>query len=101
MFMSVDFPAPFSPRRAWTSPRLRSKSTWSFASTPGNRFVMPRSSITVAASLGVDSMRRATTSGAEAPRVDPVSAVVLRDARRALDLPAGDLLPEHGYVGEA
>src|SRR5947208_16426305 len=100
MFISVDFPAPFSPRRAWTSPRLRSKSTWSFASTPGNRFVMPRSSRTGAASIGGDSMRRETTSGAEAPRVDPVSAVVLRDARRDLDLPGDDLLPEHGDLGE-
>src|SRR5918999_821046 len=42
--MSVDFPAPFSPSRACTSPRRRSKSTWSFATTPGKRFVIPSSS---------------------------------------------------------
>ena len=35
MFISVDLPAPFSPSSACTSPRPRSKSTWSFASDPG------------------------------------------------------------------
>src|SRR4029453_12518476 len=44
MFMSVDLPAPFSPRRACTSPGASSKSTPSFATTPGNRLVIPRSS---------------------------------------------------------
>src|SRR5919109_428951 len=44
MFMSVDLPAPFSPRSACTSPLASSKSTWSFATTPGNRFVIPFSS---------------------------------------------------------
>src|SRR5215475_125958 len=42
MFERVDFPAPFSPSRACTSPSAASKSTPSFATTPGNRFVMPR-----------------------------------------------------------
>src|SRR6478735_3101337 len=42
MLDSVLLPAPFSPSRAWTSPTRASKSTWSFASTPGKRFVMPR-----------------------------------------------------------
>src|SRR3954453_10938123 len=36
-------PAPFSPSSACTSPAPASKSTPSFATTPGNRFVMPRS----------------------------------------------------------
>ena len=44
MFISVDLPAPFSPSSAWTSPWRRSKLTSSLASTPGNRFVIPRSS---------------------------------------------------------
>src|SRR5581483_8999243 len=44
MFISVDLPAPFSPRRACTSPSRRSKFTSSFAITPGKRFVIPRSS---------------------------------------------------------
>src|SRR6186997_3155417 len=50
MFISVDFPAPFSPSRAWISPRRRSKSTRSLARTPGNRFVIPRSSSTTSRS---------------------------------------------------
>src|SRR3954451_23070736 len=43
MFESVVFPAPFSPRSAWTSPAAASKSTSSFATTAGNRLVIPRS----------------------------------------------------------
>src|SRR5579862_182160 len=42
MFESVLLPAPFSPRSACTSPAAASKSTPSFATTPGKRFVMPR-----------------------------------------------------------
>src|SRR5712692_8943399 len=42
MFESVLFPAPFSPKSACTSPAAASKSTESFASTPGKRFVIPR-----------------------------------------------------------
>src|SRR5690349_18752789 len=42
--MSVDLPAPFSPRRAWTSPARRSKSTPSLATMRPKRFVIPRSS---------------------------------------------------------
>src|SRR4051812_39046421 len=44
MFESVDLPAPFSPSSACTSPAAASKSTPSFATTPGNRLVMPLSS---------------------------------------------------------
>ena len=40
--ISVLLPAPFSPRSVCTSPARTSKSTRSLASTPGNRFVMPR-----------------------------------------------------------
>src|SRR6266436_6492940 len=43
MFESVLLPAPFSPRSACTSPSAASKSTLSFATTPGKRFVIPRS----------------------------------------------------------
>src|SRR6476659_6556299 len=42
--MSVDLPAPFSPSSAWTSPRLRSKSTLSLATSDPKRLVIPRSS---------------------------------------------------------
>src|SRR4029450_12845784 len=41
MFDSVLLPAPFSPSSACTSPAAASKSTRSFASTPGKRFVIP------------------------------------------------------------
>src|SRR2546425_2090804 len=47
MFESVVFPAPFSPRSACTSPAATSKSMWSFATTAGNRFVIPRSATAV------------------------------------------------------
>ena len=40
--MRVVFPAPFSPRRACTSPSATSNVTSSFATMPGNRFVIPR-----------------------------------------------------------
>src|SRR5919204_1974397 len=43
MFESVVLPAPFPPSRACPSPAAASKSTRSFATTPGNRFVIPRS----------------------------------------------------------
>src|SRR5919197_4908539 len=58
MFISVDLPAPFSPRRACTSPRRRSKSTPSFATTPGNLFVIDRSSRT-----GTSAIRDDSTTG--------------------------------------
>src|ERR1051325_361604 len=48
MFESVDLPAPFSPSRACTSPSAASKCTPSFATTPGNRFVIPTSSTAAA-----------------------------------------------------
>ncbi len=42
--MRVLLPAPFSPQRAWISPRPRSKETPSRARTPGNSLVIERSS---------------------------------------------------------
>src|SRR5215216_4267937 len=42
--IKVDFPAPFSPTRACTSPGCSSRETSSRASTPGNRFVTRRTS---------------------------------------------------------
>src|SRR5918992_4131946 len=39
--ISVDFPAPFSPMSAWISPSRKARSTESFATTPGNRLVIP------------------------------------------------------------
>src|SRR6185312_2276553 len=43
MFESVLLPAPFSPSRACTSPAWISRSTSALATTPGKRFVTPRS----------------------------------------------------------
>src|SRR5712672_2312733 len=73
MFMRVVFPAPFSPRRAWISPGLTARSMWSFATTPGYRFVIPRISSASAGcgSLGASMVmltssnddRRTATSG--------------------------------------
>ena len=42
MLISVDFPAPFSPRSAWISPASSEKSTSFRAWTPPNRLVTPR-----------------------------------------------------------
>src|SRR5882724_9910278 len=100
MFTRVDLPAPFSPSRAWTSPRLKSKSTWSFASTPGNCLVIPRSSSTGAASIGGDSIDPETTSGTKCPARRSRSSLVLPDGRRDLDLPGDDLLPEDSDLRE-
>src|SRR5215211_3157016 len=83
MFESVVFPAPFSPSSACTSPAAASKSTRSFASTPGKRLLMPRI---------------ATAGTGEAPVVPApptrsslesgeLALLALRAADRALDEP--------------
>src|SRR6478672_5665703 len=80
MFMSVDFPAPFSPRSACTSPWRRSKSTRSLASTPGKRLVIPRSS-----SRGASAIARAILS-----RRPPPARELLRGGARANACGRGD-----------
>src|SRR4249919_1955645 len=82
MFISVDLPAPFSPRSACTSPRRRSKSMWSLASTPGNCLVIPRSSST----RGSSAIRVILGGG----RARPLGTVPL--GRRGLDLALRDQL---------
>src|SRR5581483_3918857 len=52
----VDLPAPFSPSRQCTSPPRSARSTRSFASTPGNAFVIPRSS-TIGVPLSFGALR--------------------------------------------
>src|SRR5437773_2072577 len=89
MFESVLLPAPFSPSSACTSPTAASKSTPSFASTPGNRFVIPRmttaapfwAAVRVAASFTALLARRATDHALHEP-VHSVEAV--RSAREDL-----------------
>src|SRR5579862_7073402 len=44
ILMRVDFPAPFSPTRAWTSPARRSKETCFSARTPEYDFEIPLAS---------------------------------------------------------
>src|SRR5262249_22129071 len=67
MLISVDLPAPFSPNSTCTSPRRRSKSTPSSATTPGNRFEILESSrrrslVSRAASAARDSLLSATAA---------------------------------------
>src|SRR4249920_3824284 len=77
MFESVVLPAPFSPSSACTSPSAASKSTWSFATTAGNRFVIPRS----ATAAGM-----VEESGGEA-RASPPTESALGAADHAFDEP--------------
>src|SRR6187431_258843 len=84
MFMRVDLPAPFSPSRACTSPLRRSKSTPSFATTPGNRLVMPLSSRRGASAMDGRSVRGGTSP--------PLTAAFLSDRVGDLDFPVQDLL---------
>src|SRR5829696_6115243 len=84
MFISVDLPAPFSPRSACTSPLRRSKSTPSLATTPGKRLVIPLSSRRGASAMGEEC------KGRDEPAPYGRS---LSDRVRDLDLPVHDLLP--------
>src|SRR6478672_12986674 len=87
MFESVVFPAPFSPSSAWTSPAAASKSTWSFATTAGNRFVIPRSAT-------------AEGEGGEAGASPPPVVLALGATDDALDEPghAGQVLHRHALA---
>src|ERR671924_430375 len=98
--MSVDFPAPFSPTRAWISPDRKVRSTESFATTPGKRLVIPSSLIRGASSLA------AFPSSASEARPPPLS--VTRSSarfssslglRRHLYLAVDDLLLELVELG--
>src|SRR6187401_372771 len=88
MFISVDFPAPFSPSSAWTSPSTRSSPMSSFATIPGKRFVMCRISRTSDRSGirgilfrggGAVSARRAPRGTSGARDVDVARGDLLRD----------------------
>src|SRR5690348_2674677 len=80
MFERVDLPAPFSPSRACTSPSAASKSTPSLATTPGNRFVMLRSSTAAA-------MKVAGGARADDDRAPPDRYLALRAPDDALHEP--------------
>src|SRR3989454_175913 len=62
ILMSVDLPAPFSPKSTCTSPGRRSKSTWSSACTPGNHLLSPRRR----------SSGGASATSVDAPRCSPL-----------------------------
>src|SRR5581483_4345939 len=90
MFISVDLPAPFSPRSACTSPRRSSKSTWSLARMPGNSLVIPRISRTGAWEFTWYAILAGWPPGSVGrPRRDPVA---LRERRRHLERARDDLL---------
>src|SRR5579884_3174098 len=109
MFISVDLPAPFSPSSACTSPVRRSKSTWSSATMPGKRFVIPRSSRTVSPLTGAIVGRK--QKGAESPApfsdVPSVPAPLLQEAgerrsrrHRHLHLAGDDLRLQRVHLGD-
>src|SRR4051794_23878846 len=85
MFISVDLPAPFSPSSACTSPRFSSKWTWSLATTPGKRFVMPLSS-----RRGASSVIRMSGAGLSARSTACFEPLLDRVGNR--DVPVDDLL---------
>ena len=82
MFDSVVLPAPFSPRSACTSPAAASKVTPSFATTPGNRFVIP--AMRTAEEHGEAPGEPAPLSSAEDAGTCPTELARRRDRR---DLP--------------
>src|ERR1700733_8437571 len=95
MFISVDFPAPFSPSSVCTSPRRMSRLTSSLARTPGNSLRTPRisstSSSVTAARFSWSGLGRAGTWPA-LPGA-PLRSLLLGECRRNLQLPGDDLLP--------
>src|ERR671911_577962 len=95
MFISVDLPAPFSPRRAWISPRRSSRSTPSLAVTAPKRLTMPRSSRASSAAPDVEDAVGAGLERVVLPRLDRV------EDRRvdALHRAGQDVLAEEGLVG--
>src|SRR4051794_29959886 len=96
MFISVDLPAPFSPRSACTSPLRTSRETSSLATMPGNLFVMPRISRTsssVTRPRSYPGTRRGRASSARPLRSCLARSVGLLDRRRNLQLAGDDLRP--------
>src|SRR5437016_3582315 len=86
MLDNVVLPAPFSPRSACTSPAAASKSTCSFATTAGNRFVIPRSATAGGGGEACASPPELSTLGATDDASDqPVHRIEIPD-RKALAL---------------
>src|SRR5882672_3517041 len=89
MFERVLLPAPFSPRSACTSPSAAPKSTRSFATTAGNRFVIPRHAIAEivrrAGGGAVAPPPETSPTGSIGPSIDPLT---LRASDHAFHEPA-------------
>src|SRR6476659_4872429 len=88
MVDSVFLPAPFSPRSACTSPSAASKFTPSFATTAGNRFVIPRS-----VTAGIDGGGRRRGS-----RGSPGGVLSLGASLDSLDEPVDRVELLHGQA---
>src|SRR5579864_1589525 len=88
MFISVDLPAPFSPRRACTSPRRTSNEIPSFATTPGNSLRIPRISRT-SSSVTRLAMRAGRRRASSSPALR--NSLLLFEDRRRLELSGDDL----------
>src|SRR6185503_6087410 len=94
-FMSVLLPAPFSPSRAWISPCRRSRSTWSFASTPGNDLTIPTASRAfdndatggASGSVAVIGLRRISMGAGQPTPIDQVGLGQLRQFHRDAVVP--------------
>src|SRR5687767_8603583 len=97
ILISVDFPAPFSPTSAWTSPRSSVKFTPSSAICPEKTFVMPsmrrRGSFSIAggARRAGRAIRQSEAFAARRSRLDASVRLgdVLRRVRR-VEEPVGD-----------
>ena len=116
MFISVDLPAPFSPSSACTSPLRRSKSTWSFATMPGEPLGDPaqlengplvhrRDSMTASATVRRLDGRRSSQLDASSGMfvILPADDLVLRPcspARRGRPGRRGDLAEPDGRRGD-
>src|SRR5215210_4232687 len=100
MFISVDLPAPFSPRRQWISPGSIVRSILSFAVNDPNRLVSPRISrcialLVQATTLGLEGHEEVRTcrSGRDSPP-RPVEFGTAGRRSADLDLSIDDLLLE-------
>src|SRR5215510_8979893 len=95
MFIRVDFPAPFSPSRAWISPGHISRSTSWLATTPGKYLAMPFSCTSggvpgasrwCSAGSGIATTMTSSEPGDAGDRPVPVVKLALAHAMAGRDL---------------
>jgi hypothetical protein len=92
MFISVVLPAPFSPSKAWISPPETSTVTSSFATTPGNRFVMPFSSRCMTAPAEHSQGANGVCSEARTPEMRKGAGSPRHPSRVAIGAPLGGVV---------